>query len=141
MSDETVILTEKRQQFLENEYEGTDSARATMKSRLKSRSKIGFDDLVKVAQSDQIDNSDVFDPDAVASLFAALMIDPAQMDLDRGGLRVGENYDVPADVDDSIVSEYSEELREYRRELIERVSPVVVAELDAVFRAGSGSSE
>lgn len=76
-----VLLTEKREKVLTGEYDGSDAALRNQKSRLRESSKTVLDELIQVAESPEIDNRDVFDPDDVFRLLRAIMT-PRQEDLE-----------------------------------------------------------
>lgn len=116
MPIDNVFLTDNRRLYLDGEYEGSESASYTIKSRLKRRSEITLHELIEVANSPEIDNSDVFDPDDVAMFLWALMTDSAQQDT------VGLVQPTESDG-------YSDELAAYRRNIIGAVSPLIVNEL------------
>jgi len=67
------FLTDKRRDVLNGEYEGADAALRNQKSRLRRTSSTALEELIEVAQSPEIDNGEVFDPDDIARLIDALM--------------------------------------------------------------------
>jgi len=69
-----VLLTEKREQVLSGEYDGSDTALRNQKSRLRDSARTALAELVQVAASPEIDNADVFEPNEVARLLDALMV-------------------------------------------------------------------
>lgn len=71
-----VFLTDTRRALLNDEYGGKESSRATERSRIKNRAGVALDELIEVAESDQIDNTDVFDPADVHRLLVALTTPP-----------------------------------------------------------------
>lgn len=73
MTDEKVFLTEQRRAVLRNQYDGSDSNARTHKSRIRKKSKLALDELIEVASSPKIDNSDVFDPETVYTLISILL--------------------------------------------------------------------
>lgn len=80
MSDR-VLLNDKRESVLNAEYDGSDAALRNQKSRLRSSSRTALKELIEVAQSHEIDNTEVFDPDDVFRLLRALLT-PRQEDLE-----------------------------------------------------------
>jgi len=73
MSDR-VLLTEKREQVLNGEYEGSNDALRNQKSRLRQSARTALDELIQVAASPEIENAEVFEPNEVARLLDALMV-------------------------------------------------------------------
>lgn len=71
-----VFLTDTRRALLNDEYGGKDSSRATERSRIKNRASVALEELIEVAESEQIDNTDVFDPSDVHRLLVALTTPP-----------------------------------------------------------------
>jgi hypothetical protein len=69
---ERVILTEQRERLLSGKYEGSDTAERAQRHRLKNSTKVAIDELIQIAESPVLDNSDVFDPDDVFRLLRAL---------------------------------------------------------------------
>jgi len=74
MSDR-VFLTDQRRDVLKGQYEGSDTALRTQKSRLRQASSTVLDELIAVADSGEIDNADTFDSEQVYHLLVALAID------------------------------------------------------------------
>lgn len=82
MADDTpVFLTDERRTVLSGEYDGADSTERAHRSNIRARSRTALDELIEVAASPEIDNSEVFDPDQVFRLLRALLT-PRQEDLD-----------------------------------------------------------
>ena len=73
MSDR-VLLTEQRENVLNGEYDGSDAALRNQKSRLRTSSQTALQELTQVAESQHIDQTDVFDPDDVFRLLRALLL-------------------------------------------------------------------
>jgi len=67
------FLTDERRAVLNGEYDGAANTERTHKSRIRARSRQAIEELIEVAQSPEIDNGDVFDPDDLARLVDALM--------------------------------------------------------------------
>lgn len=76
-----VLLNDKRESVLNAEYSGSDAALRNQKSRLRSSSRTALNELIEVAESPEIDNTEVFDPDDVFRLLRALLA-PRQEDLE-----------------------------------------------------------
>ena len=69
-----VILTEKRNELLNGNYDMSDSTDRAAKHRLKTSSQSAIDDLIKIAQSPHIDNSEALPPEKIGELIEALYI-------------------------------------------------------------------
>jgi hypothetical protein len=76
-----VLLNDKRESVLDGQYDGSDAALRNQKSRLRRSSQTALKELVGVAESNQIDNTEVFDPNEVFRLLRALLA-PRQEDLE-----------------------------------------------------------
>lgn len=66
------FLTDRRRELLTGEYDGSDSARRNMVTNLRKDSRAALSDLTEVAESDEIDTSEVIDPIALAELVDAV---------------------------------------------------------------------
>ncbi|MBX0306065.1 hypothetical protein [Haloarcula salinisoli] len=78
---ENAFLTDRRRDYLAGEYDGSDSAERHLKYSLRESSELALSELVEVAESPLIDNTEVFDPDEVFRLLRALL-SPRQEDLE-----------------------------------------------------------
>lgn len=117
------FLTDARREVLADEYDGDDKAERQQKYRIRDRSREALDQLVEVAKSSAIDNSEVFDPNTVGQLLSVLFIPRAvehytnQPDERReaGGL-LGREYltDEYRGYADSLYFEIEREVRQYR---------------------------
>jgi hypothetical protein len=113
MTDKTdVFLTDKRTDVLNREYEGSESVRRTHESRIRQRARTAISELIEVADSPVIDNADVFEPEEVGRLLAAILSDPSQMPT-AGGLIVEDAEE--SEAPDDVVTEMPESLRQYRQ--------------------------
>lgn len=75
MADESpVFLTDERRDVLNEEYQGADSTERAHRSNIRKRARKAIQELIEVAQSPQIDNSEVFEPDNLARLIDSLMV-------------------------------------------------------------------
>jgi hypothetical protein len=106
------FLTESRREVLAGEWDGEPSTERSKKSQIRTRARAAVGELIEVAQSPEIENADVFEPEEVGRLLAAILNDPNQMPT-AGGLIVedAEATDAP----DEVVTEMPESLREYRQ--------------------------
>jgi hypothetical protein len=68
-----VFLTEKRRDVLNGEYEGSPDALRNQKSRLRKSARTALEELIAVANSEEIENGEVFHPNDLARLVHALM--------------------------------------------------------------------
>lgn len=74
MADEKVFLTDSRREVLNGEYDGADNVRRTHKTRIRSKSRTALSELIDVATSPEIDNSDVFEPEQIRVLLTTLLV-------------------------------------------------------------------
>jgi hypothetical protein len=105
-----VFLTDKRRDVLAGESDLEGNSLAVSKSRIRKRARLALAELIEVAESDQIDSSDIFDPEDMAQLIHAAMA-PA------GGLTPRWNYD---GTEQQYLEEYG-----YQRALSDRISHAV----------------
>ena len=70
---DTVFLTDARKDAL-NHYDPENSNHRAHKSRTKSRAKQALDELLWVASSNEIENSDVFEEEKMHSLLVTLLV-------------------------------------------------------------------
>lgn len=81
-----VFLTEKREQLLNGEYEGSPENLRAAKYRLRKSCRTALRELIAVAESEEIESADVFEPNDLARLIDYLMVP-------SGGLTPRWNYD------------------------------------------------
>jgi hypothetical protein len=98
------FLTDRRREFLEGDYDLDTSKDRQLKHRIKSDAKAAIEELAEVARSGHIDSTEIFEPDELAELFAAIFV-PDPQHVEGGGLvydQRGEQPDHPttADVSD-----------------------------------------
>lgn len=70
---ERVLLTDERNAVLAGEYDGSDAALRNQKSRIRRSSETALRELTEVAESPYIDQTTLFDPQAVVELVRALV--------------------------------------------------------------------
>jgi hypothetical protein len=68
-----VFLTDARRDVLRGESDRTGNSLSVEKSRIRERARLALSELIEVAESEEIDNADVFDPRDVSRLIAALL--------------------------------------------------------------------
>jgi hypothetical protein len=71
-----VFLTDKRRDVLAGESDLEGNSLAVSKSRIRKRARLALTELIEVAESEQIDSSDIFDPTDVHRLLVALTTPP-----------------------------------------------------------------
>lgn len=70
----SVFLTEKRRKLLQGDRDDlTEQSTINEKSRVRTRARLAVDELIEVAESDEIENSTVFDPEDVERLLRAIL--------------------------------------------------------------------
>lgn len=69
---ERVFLTDARRAVLRDEFDGAASTEHSHRSRIRTRSRLALKELIEVAQSEEIENADVFDPGDIEALITAL---------------------------------------------------------------------
>jgi hypothetical protein len=80
MTNDNVFLTENRRDVLRGESDWTDDSIRNEKSRIRTRARTALDELIQVAQSEEIDNEDVFEPEKMLVLVATLTKGPGGLD-------------------------------------------------------------
>jgi len=90
-----VILTDSRREVLDGTSDWSDDAIINEKSRIRSKSRTALDELTTIAQSTEIENQSVFDPEKIGTLLFWILNDPAMME--DGGL-VGADGNAPEQV-------------------------------------------
>jgi len=78
---ENAFLTERRREYLDGDYDLSRSKDRHLKHSLKQSTGLALNELIEVAESHHIDNTEVFDPDEVFRLLRALL-SPRQEDLE-----------------------------------------------------------
>jgi len=77
---ENIFLTEKRREVLAGTDDLTDDSRTVEKSRIRKRAKMALSELEEVAQSMEIENRSVFEPEEVGRLLFWIHKDPANVE-------------------------------------------------------------
>ena len=77
---ENVFLTEKRRKVLDGTDELSDSSRTVEKSRIRKRARMALRELEEVAQSDQIENRSIFEPEGVGRLLFWIQQDAGSLE-------------------------------------------------------------
>lgn len=74
-----VFITDRRRALLNDELDETKASIDVEKTRIRKRARMALAELIEVAESDAIDNDDVFDSDELGRLVMALFrdIEPA----------------------------------------------------------------
>ena len=112
-----VILTENRRDVLDGQSDWSDGAIINEKTRIRKRSRTALDELIEVAQSSEIENRSVFNPEQIGTLLYWILNDPALLPVaDHGGL-TGTDDEPPEGVPEDAYLKIPEELQEYRQEV------------------------
>ena len=105
---EKVFLTPERRSVLEGRRDHSSGSTSTHKVRIRRRAKRALEELIEVAESDEIDKEDVFNPDQIRRLLIALF----------GDHRDIQPYYEAWEESDEALSEYKNKY-EYERSLAE----------------------
>lgn len=73
MTRDNIFLTENRRDVLNGESDWSVQSVRNERSRIKNLARLALAELIEVAESPEIDNADVFEPDDVARLVDSLM--------------------------------------------------------------------
>lgn len=79
VAETDTFLTDARRAVLNGEYDGAANVERTHESRIRDRSRSALAELVEVANSTEIENESVFDPEMVRAFLTSLAT--------RGGLQ------------------------------------------------------
>lgn len=93
--DTTVFLSETRRKVLADDYDGNPNTERTHQSRIRAQSRTALKELIEVAESEAIENEDVFEPETVHHLLSAIT-------MGGGGL---DPYTPPEDYRNAVHSE------------------------------------
>ena len=110
-----IFLSESRRNILDGTTEWADSSVTTEKSRIRGNAKTALDELTEIAQSPEIENRSVFDPEEIGTLLYWILNDPAKMG-EFGGL-IGTSDEPPEGVPEEAYTKVPEDLQQYRREI------------------------
>jgi hypothetical protein len=117
MSEPNAFLTDERRAVLAGDYDGSESVERTHKSRIRQRARSAIEELIEVAQSPVIENSDVFSPSQIGTLLFWIMHDPAETTTPSGGLLgLGIHED----------TEYSDDFIQYQRAVHSEVAQEIM---------------
>lgn len=112
-----VFLTDERRAILNGEADHlTDESLRTGKYRIRRRARTALSELVDVAESPEIDNTDIFEPEEIQELLLRLLLVGPQ-EGEGGGLVPMPGEDPDALEDGLPVVRYTDDYREYRRQL------------------------
>lgn len=117
-----MLLTEQRENVLNGEYSGTDAALRNQKSRLRESSRTALHELTAVAESQHIDNTDVFDPDDVFRLLRALLSYDGPQAIEGTEQSV---YEPPSGQRDA---DYADEFAAYRNRLQVQMAKLIIGD-------------
>jgi hypothetical protein len=112
---EDLFLTENRRNVLDGSTDWAASSVTTEKSRIRGKAKTALDELTEIAQSPEIENRSVFDPEQIGMLLYWILNDPAEMG-EFGGL-VGTSDEPPEGVSENVYTKIPEKLQQYQREI------------------------
>ncbi len=73
-----MFLTDRRREVLNGEFQGNPETLSSHKSRIRTRSRMALSELVEVAQSPEIHNSDVFEPEQVDLFIESILNGPIE---------------------------------------------------------------
>jgi hypothetical protein len=79
MERDNIFLTETRREVLAGESDLSGKSLANEKSRIRTRARAALGELIEVAQSEEIENRNIFEPAQVGLLLGLLIDDPAVM--------------------------------------------------------------
>jgi hypothetical protein len=74
MTRDKTFLTENRRDVLTDDCDWSTQAVRNERSRIKNLARIALAELIEVAESQEIDTRDVFDPDDVFNLLQAILL-------------------------------------------------------------------
>lgn len=131
MNRDNIFLTETRRDVLAGKAELKESSLTNEKSRIRTRARAAVEELTEVAQSEEIENDGVFDPQSLGNLLFWILNDPSHFD-QLGGLMAGPGEEI--DAPEEAVARHDEALAEYRRAVYTEVD----GPLRSVRRPGRG---
>ena len=110
-----LFLTENRRDVLNDRSDWTEDSVSVEKSRIRAKANLALDELTEIAQSTEIENRSVFDPEQIGTLLFWILNDPAMMG-QPGGL-VGAADQPPEGIDEDHYTKIPDELQQYRSEV------------------------
>jgi hypothetical protein len=116
MTDD-LFLTENRRDVLGGTSEWSAASITTEKSRIRSKAGAALAELIEVAQSTEIENRSVFDPEEVGTLLYWILNDPALFPVEQRGGLIGTADDPPEGVSEEAYTKIPNSLQQYRREI------------------------
>jgi len=111
---DNVFLTDTRREVLKGEYDGSPNNQRSHKSNIRKRADLALEELIEVAESDELDHTDFIDPDDVFRLLQALLI-PDRHHIDRDEF-------TPTPTED----QYTDEFRAYRDRLQKQMGKLIL---------------
>lgn len=75
---EKIFLTDSRRDVLEGDSDLSDQSLLNAKSRIRVRARLALEELIEVAESSEIDNAEIFEPEQMARLVAAVISPPSE---------------------------------------------------------------
>ena len=110
-----VILTDNRRDVLNDRSDWSDDAIINEKSRIRNKSRTALDELIEVAQSSEVENRSVFDPEKLGTLLYWVLNDPAVFPVDGHGGLIGTDDEPPEGVSEDNYLKVPEKLQESRQ--------------------------
>ncbi|MFD1551173.1 hypothetical protein [Putridiphycobacter roseus] len=121
-----VLMTDRREKLLIEGYNPSNNAERAAMSRLKNSSETALWELTKIAESPEVDHTDVFDPDQVFRFLRALLnpnLNEDHIDTDSPLLAEPGGGAVTED-------DYSDEFRAYSDRLQMQMTKLILDEPD-----------
>jgi hypothetical protein len=114
---EDLFLTENRRDVLDGSTNWADGSVTTEKSRIRGKTKTAISELIEVAQSTEIENRSVFDPEQIGTLLYWILNDPALFPIEQRGGLIGTADEPPEGVSEEAYTKIPEDLQQYQREI------------------------
>jgi len=120
-----VVLTKRREELIMMGYNNSDPADRSAMSRLRGSSETALWELTRIADSNEIDQTEVFDPEQVAELIRTLLNpNPKQEHIDIGTAELARASPHNKYTED----DFTDEFQAYRDKLKLELSKIVLDE-------------
>jgi hypothetical protein len=120
---ENIFLTDNRRNVLEGESDWSQKAIINEKGRIRTRADAALEELIEVAESPHVDNTQTFDPDDLFRFLQAVLT-PDPEHVESGGLVGGA--DIDDDVPEDAQADVSDDFRHYRDHVQVQLAKLVI---------------
>jgi len=122
---ESVLLTDRRKDLLEGEYDKDDPSDRMVLSRFQRSTETAVDELIQIAENPHVDHSEMIQREQVVKLLRAILTPPPEHVNSGGLIRIKHEDEPPKDPPQA---ELSEEFQQYQDGILADISQLIIEE-------------